>query len=163
MIYEVNHTRPLMPSPKGTFIERLIRWRLLLVVNILVVVFLGFSLSREVVRSRVISAEIAQLQAQADKLAAQNIDLSELRTAMQTESYIEREARLKLGMKKPGETVVVVQEDMKTTTNLETVNLNDPLGFILDDASATVVIANPTKWWYYFFDKNAFNALSNYE
>ncbi len=138
------------------------RWRLLLVVNLLVIVFLGLSLSREIVRSRAIGSEIAQLQAQADELAAQNIDLSELRTAMQTESYIEREARLKLGMKKPGETVVVVQDDAAELVDGEIVSANDPLGLILGDASVTVV-ANPTKWWYYFFDKNLFNALSDYE
>ena len=139
------------------------RWRLLLVVNLLVIVFLGLSLSREIVRSRAIGSEIAQLQAQADELAAQNIDLSELRTAMQTESYIEREARLKLGMKKPGETVVVVQDDAAELVDGETVDANDPLGLVLDGTSATVVVANATKWWYYFFDKNSFNALSDYE
>ncbi|MBI4256934.1 septum formation initiator family protein [Candidatus Uhrbacteria bacterium] len=152
-----------MPSPKGTFVERLIRWRLLLVVNILVIVFLGVSLSREVVRSRSIGAEIAKLQSQADELAAQNIDLSELRTAMQTESYIEREARLKLGLKKPGETVVVVQEEEPGTTELETGNASDPLDLVLDDQAISVGVANPTKWWYYFFDKNTFNTLSDYE
>lgn len=152
-----------MPSPRGTFLERLIRWRLLLVVNFLVIVFLGLSLSREVVRSRAIGSEIAQLQAQADELAAQNIDLSELRTAMQTESYIEREARLKLGMKKPGETVVVVQEEGTDTRRQEIGDASDPLDFVLDDQETAVAVANPTKWWYYFFDKNAFNALTEYE
>lgn len=152
-----------MPLPRGTFVERLIRWRLLLAVNLLIIGFLGLSLSREVVRTRAISAEIAHLQVQADALAAQNIDLSELRTAMQTESYIEREARLKLGMKKPGETVVVVQDDAQMMANGETVDPNDPLGLVLDDASTPIAIANPTKWWYYFFDKNTFIALSDYE
>lgn len=163
MIFAVLLVNPPMPSPRGTFFERLIRWRLLLVVNLLVVVFLGFSLSREVVRTRTIGAEIAQLQAQADELAAQNIDLSELRTAMQTESYIEREARLKLGMKKPGETVVVVQEEGTSAIGEETGDANDPLDLVLDDQMTTVVVANPTKWWYYFFDKNTFNVLSDYE
>lgn len=153
-----------MPSPRGTFLGRLIRWRLLLVVNFLVIAFLGVSLSREVVRSRAIGAEIAQLQAQADELAAQNIDLSELRTAMQTESYIEREARLKLGLKKPGEKVVVVQDGQGTDMGEEqTGDASDPLDLVLDDQDPHAAIANPTKWWYYFFDKNTFNALSGYE
>lgn len=153
-----------MPSPRGTFFDRLIRWRLLLVVNLLVVAFLGVSLSREVVRSRAIGAEIAQLQAQADELAAQNIDLSELRTAMQTESYIEREARLKLGLKKSGETVVVVQDGQGTGMGEgQTGDASDPLDLVLDDQETAVAVANPTKWWYYFFDKNSFNALIGYE
>lgn len=152
-----------MPSPRGSFIDRLIRWRLLLVVNFLVIVFLGVSLSREVVRSRAIGEQIAELQAQADELAAQNIDLSELRTAMQTESYIEREARLKLGMKKPGETVVVVQEEGTGTSGQETGDASDPLDLVLDGQETAVAVANPTKWWYYFFDKNMFNELASYD
>ena len=153
-----------MPKPRGTFFERLIRWRLLLVVNLLVIVLLGVSLSREMVRSRAIREEIAQLQAQADELAAQNIDLSQLRTAMQTESFIEREARLKLGMKKPGETVVVVQEGTGVNQGAgENTDARDPLDLVLDGQEPVVVVANPTKWWYYFFDKNLFNKLASYD
>lgn len=154
-----------MPTPRGTFLERIIRWRLLLVVNLLVMIFLGLALSREVIRSRVIGAEIQTLQVQADELAAQNMDLSELRTAMQTESYIEREARLKLGLKKPGETVVVIQEEnARGQVGIEGINdPNDPLGYVISGDAQDEAVANPTKWWYYFFDKQAFNALVAYE
>ena len=159
----VKLAKPFMPSPKGSFVERLIRWRLLLVVNILVIAFLGVSLSREIVRSRAIGAEIEVLQAQADSLLANNIDLSELKTAMQTESYIEREARLKLGMKKPGETVVVIQDEASLSAQTTGSDPNDPLGYVLADEGTEVVVANPQKWWYYFFDKQAFNALAEYD
>jgi hypothetical protein len=120
-------------------------------------------LSREVIRSRAIGEEIAQLQAKADALAAQNIDLSELRIAMQTESYIEREARLKLGLKKPGETVVVVQDQTQMLTRNGDIDTNDPLDLVLDDQEMPVAVANPTRWWYYFFDKHAFNKITSYE
>lgn len=152
-----------MPLPKGTFVERLIRWRLLLVVNVLVIAFLGVSLSREIVRSRAIGSEIEMLQAQADSLLANNIDLSELKTAMQTESYIEREARLKLGMKKPGETVVVIQDEASLNAQEAGSDPNDPLDYVLEDEGTDVAVANPQKWWYYFFDKQAFNALAEYD
>lgn len=152
-----------MPSPRETFLARLIRWRLLLVVNILVIAFVGVALSREIVRSRAIGAEIAVLQTQADSLTATNIDLSELKTALQTESYIEREARLKLGLKKPGETVVVIQDETNQQTEAAISDPNDPLGYVLEDEGTDVVVANPQKWWYYFFDKQAFNALAEYD
>jgi len=152
-----------MPVSRGTFVQRLIRWRFLFIVNLLIIVFLAISLSREVIRTRAISAEIADLQAQADELAAQNIDLSQLKTAMQTESYIEREARLKLGLKKPGETVVVIQDDSQGVELVQGADGTDPLGLIANGESVSMSVANPTKWWYYFFDKNAFNTLSDYE
>lgn len=151
-----------MPAPRTSFLQRLIRWRLLIIVNVLVIVFLGMSLGREMVRSRSVQGQINELQASAQELVARNIEISELRTAMQTEAFIEREARLKLGLKKQGETVVVVrdQEDVRVS---ETGDPSDPLGYVVDNLDDGRVVANPTRWWYYFFDKNAFNALSDYD
>lgn len=150
-----------MPAPKSSFVQRLIRWRFLLVINLFVIVLVGMSLGREVVRSRSIGEEISSLQAEAEALAARNIEISEIKSAMQTESYIEREARLKLGMKKPGETVVVIQEEAATREG-DIVDPADPLGLIITETTDTSV-ANPTRWWYYFFNKSHYNALSKYE
>lgn len=148
-----------MPAPKMPFLKRLLRWRFLIVVNILIVLVLGMSLGREIVRSRSIQSEITQLQEEAESLAARNIEISELKIAMQTESYIEREARLKLGMKKEGETVVVIQDD-SAVADAEGGTASDPLGYVIEaEEVSSEPVANPTKWWYYFFDKQAFNNL----
>jgi cell division protein FtsB len=143
-------------------VQRLIRWRFLIIVHVGVIVFWGMSLGRETVRSRSIQAQINELKASAQGLEARNIEISELRTAMQTEAFIEREARLKLGLKKPGETVVVVQDGQD---GLEPfiADPSDPLGYVVDNLDDGRAVANPIRWWYYFFDKNAFNALSKYE
>lgn len=151
-----------MTSSRSLFISKLIRWRFLIVVNFLLIVFLGLTLGREFFRAREIQSEINQLQAQANSLAAKNISLTQFQTAMQTESFIEREARLKLGMKKPGEEVVVIREEVAGQEKTEedkggqekTVNGNDPLDLVLDNQSK-IQIANPTKWWYYFFGENS--------
>ena len=103
------------------------------------------------------------LQAQADALLAHTIDLSELKTAMQTESYIEREARLKLGLKKPGETVIVIQDEANVSATQTWSDPNDPLGYVIEGDQTNVAVANPQKWWYYFFDKKTFNALAGYD
>ena len=155
-----------MTSYRQSFILRLIRWRFLIVVNVVIIVFLGLTFGREYFRSREIQSEISKLQTQADTLAARNIALSELQTAIQTESFIEREARLKLGMKKPGEEVVVIsgetgqgsagQEDQEGQKDKA-----DPLDLVLDNQSELTRIANSTKWWYYFFDKKSFDLISS--
>jgi len=153
-----------MPIPKSTFVSRLIRWRFFIVVNLFVVAFLGVSLGREFVRSQSISFEIASLQEESESLVARNIEISELKTAMQTESYIEREARLKLGLKKPGETVVVISDDSDVSAGIVTgSNPSDPLGYVIEESGVDEAVANPTKWWYYFFDKNSFNLTSDYD
>ncbi len=153
-----------MTSYRQSFISRLIQWRFLVVVNVLIIVFLGLTFGREYFRSREIQSEINKLQTQADTLVARNIALSELQTAIQTESFIEREARLKLGMKKPGEEVVVVKEAMEVTEASEVTekgNEADPLNLVLDNKTEQTRIANSTKWWYYFFDKKAFEGIKN--
>ncbi len=153
-----------MPIAKSSFVGRLIRWRFLIVVNLFVVVFLGMSLGREVVRSTSITSEISSLQEEADSLVARNIKISELKTAMQTESYIEREARLKLGLKKPGEKVVVIQDEASALKDIASgSNPSDPLGYVIQESDTDGAVANPTKWWYYFFDKNSFKNISDYE
>lgn len=150
-----------MPQPRTPFVQRLIRWRFLFAINLLLVSFLGWTLGREYLQNREIRNEIAELQTQADALAARNIQLGELQTAVQTQSFIEREARLKLGMKKPGEAVVVIQEGeigQKGQIGEKEKN-EDPLGLVLDGETTAPQVANATKWWYYFFDKTALRAL----
>lgn len=147
-----------MPQSRTPFLQRLIRWRPLIAIVFLLAAFLGWTLGREYLQTRDIRREIAALQSQADALAARNIALSELQTAVQTQSFIEREARLKLGLKKPGEEVVVVQEG-ESGEGIGSDQQDDPLGLVLDAQSAKEPVANATKWWYYFFNKNAYRAL----
>lgn len=150
-----------MPQPRTVFLQRLIRWRFLIAINLVLIVFLGWTLGREYVQNREIRREIVDLQEQADALASRNIQLSELQTAVQTQSFIEREARLKLGMKKPGEEVVVIKEGQTGETGQTGGQKadEDPLGLVLDGETAAPQIANATKWWYYFFDKREYSAL----
>jgi len=153
-----------MPVLKGKFSERLLSWRFLFVVNLMIVLFLSLSLGKEVVRNKSIQSEIESLEVQVLSLADENSQISELQSALQSESYIEREARLKLGMKKPGEMVVVIQDaDSSSTQGTIMVDSTDPLGYVLVEDVDINELANTSKWWYYFFDKSAFTTLQSYE
>ncbi len=157
------------PQGRHTFLSRVIRWKYLSVVNVILIVLIGFAFGREFFRSYEIQKQIHQLQAQADALSARNISLSELQTAIQTQSFIEREARLKLGMKKPGEDVVIIPEEKKDEvksgdSSLSTgPNSSDPLGLVMNDSTEKPKIENSTKWWDYFFNKPSFKAIAGYE
>lgn len=150
---------------RQSLLTRLIHWRFLFLVNAILIVLLSVTFGREFFRDRSIQKEITQLQGQADQLAVRNLSLSQLQTAIQTQSFIEREARLKLGMKKPGEEVVVIQEQtpVDISQNGTSTDPSDPLDFVLDETSSKERIANPTKWWYYFFRKSAYQSLVAYE
>lgn len=129
------------------------------VVNFLVFAFLAVVFGREFIRTREIQKDIDRLQTQAEELAARNLQIMELSTAFQTESFIEREARLKLGLKREGEQVVVVQSEQETAKYRDT--FQDPK-LVLDERAAAPV-DNPTKWWYYFFKQHEFEKLKSQE
>jgi cell division protein FtsB len=142
-----------MPGEKPSILRRIIQFRYLFVVNGAVLVLLGFAYAREQVRDREIGAMISQLQDKAATLEARDLEISQLGDTLQTESALEREARLKLGMKKPGETEVVVERGADAAlAPAADPNAGDP----------SAPIANPRKWWLYFFDQEKYRQLADY-
>ena len=130
--------------------------------NVIVIILLGVAFGREMVRRSYIDAQIQALQTEVDTLASSNSRLAELQSALQTESFIEREARLKLGLKKPGESVVVIKDQDKTNMQgTVSTDPSDPLNLVIDDETSSPSLVNATKWWYYFFDRATFNKISD--
>ncbi len=139
-----------MPSHNPSLISRILKFRYLFLLNLVVVGLLFAGFGREYVRARSIQTDIAMMHARAEQLRAKNLELSDLATSLRTESNIEREARLKLGLKKPGESVVVVHDGTPGP---------DPnlMSALLPEKTS---VANPSRWWYYFFDRNSFRTLT---
>lgn len=150
-----------MPRKRKIWLRRVLEFRFLFLINFVVLVFLAWSFGREFLRNREIQRDIASLQAEAGALQARNLEITRLHSTLQTESSIEREARLKLGLKKPGEQVVVIRPGSATSEERPGTTSTDPLGLLSDDANAPAV-ANPVKWWYYFFHRDAFRQLVLY-
>lgn len=144
------------------FIQKFLHWRFFLIANIFLCLLVGISLGREILRHQALQKEIEALTAQAQLLGDDNVQMNEVHSALQSESYIEREARLKLGLKKPGETLIVIQESVEGMVQEGTLDAADPLDLVLDQEEPQEPLANSTKWWYYFFNKSAFKALQTY-
>ncbi len=137
------------------------------VVNVIILFFFVLAFGKEFARNYTIQREINELQAQADTLAARNLEVAELAQAIQTESFIEREARLKLGLSKPGEQVVVVDEGgvgQAMDAGVTAVEQAQALmaAAASEEGETYTDVANQTKWWYYFFDKPKFEAIKIY-
>ena len=144
-----------MPERRKPLWRRLIEFRPLFVINAVILVAIGFSFGREWIRNREIQGEIAGLREQAMALQARNLEIADLNVAFRTESFIEREARLKLGLKKPGENVVVIQDGGAASTAASDADAEaiaraaDPRTLLAEEPEETEV-ANPAKWWHYF-------------
>lgn len=142
---------------RTSFIAKAFRSRWLLAGVFSVLVLSGLAFGRQYVHNRQIEQDIANLQKQADGLAANNLHISDLQNALQTESYLEREARLKLGLKKPGEHVVVIQDKAAAVPAFQSL---DDLQANAATPEAAPEVPNPKRWWAYFFDRRQYEALA---
>ncbi|HBO99678.1 MAG: putative membrane protein [Candidatus Uhrbacteria bacterium GW2011_GWF2_41_16] len=139
--------------------RRLLDVRWFFILNLVVLGFLLLSFGKEFARHYTIQQEIHRLQVQAEELGAHKLEIEQLAQAMQTEAFIEREARLKLGLRKPGEEVVVIEEKKETSTPG---SIESPLIRDGTTPSTSTVLANLKKWWYYFFDHQTFESIHAY-
>ena len=134
---------------KATFKSKvlsLFKSRGFLVVNACVLFLLILSFGREFVRGYQIDSEIKILQAKAAELESRKSLLEQLSGQFGSEEFIEKEARLKLGMKKPGERVFIVERARDGS-----VAQGDSGGAILEDQQEDArIMSNPRKWLAYF-------------
>lgn len=121
-------------------LKKILNWKILIVVNLTILFFLSFNFIKGYNRNRELNVEIKKLEAMAKEVEAKNLDILNLAKYLDTEEFLENEARVKLGFKKPGEEAIVV--DMP------------------DGASATSTknkkgeeLKNYERWWLYFFKR----------
>ncbi|MEY4722886.1 MAG: Septum formation initiator [Candidatus Parcubacteria bacterium] len=98
-----------------------------------------YGLAGEYARGRAIQDEISRLDAQAAALSEKNAALRTTGETTSSDAMLEREARLKLGLQKPGEQVVVVRG-----TSAQPVTDDER------QADASAKWSNPAKWWHFF-------------
>lgn len=118
-------------------------------VNLIVLAFLFVGFGREYWRNLEIERDIAALQAESQRLSGQKLESLSLINDLSSEYYLEGEARAKRGMGEPGEQLVIV--DLPD----ETQPTGEVLGIATDEG-----ISNPTRWWYYFFNRARFEAMT---
>ena len=110
--------------------------------GIIVLGFLVFSFGKKFLEIRDINGEIKKSQDEIAQLQAKSNDLNNLLSFLNTDAFLEQEARLKFNLQKPGESVVVIPSSGGKQENV-------------GDATAAEAgqnsLSNPRKWWDYFF------------
>jgi len=92
-----------------------------------------------------VNKEILDLQKQIVNLEAGNNDLKKLKTYLESNQFVEKEARLNLGLKMKGEQVAVIEGAGAGIAVANSTEQNPGLGENKN--------SNPVKWWNYFFGK----------
>ncbi len=127
-------------SNRTSWLRRMLRSRLMIAVNLLLVGFVGWTVARAVSEGDRVNAQYDDLEKQIESLHSRNRDYSETISQLGTSGVVEREARVKLGYQKPGEQVIMLKDAKAAAGNSASAD---------DDPSLT----NPQKWWRYFFSR----------
>lgn len=109
---------------------------------VFLLVLFSVSLGKEITRRVEVNQEIGSLEDEIQQLESRNAELNDLLAYLNTSALVEKEARLKLGLQKDGEKVLVIPGVGGDAAHLSEVQHQE-----IQEA-----IPNPQKWWRYFFN-----------
>lgn len=101
--------------------------------------FFAVSFVKETYRNYKIAKEIKNLKEDIELLQSANIELANLINYLKTDNFVEKEARLKFGLQKPGEKAFIIEKNSGQTAG------------IIGNEKAEKEISNFQKWEEYFF------------
>lgn len=146
-------------SHHQAFIKKLLSSKLFLFLISFALVGLTVSVGRESYRKYQLTKEINRLKSEIERLEKEDQNLANLLEYFEDESYLEKEARLKLNLQKPGEKLVVISEDREDQPKQDVQgnlasnhsNVQGEDGREDADWSNREEEVNFWKWWEYFF------------
>ncbi len=112
-----------------------------------ITVFISVAVTKEVLRRLETMYEIERLEQDVERIGRRNTELRDLLAVMNTSSYQDKEARVKLNVQRPGEQVIIFQ------------NRKSEAAIVLPDSDTVQYIpldsyeSNPEKWFYFFWNK----------
>lgn len=98
-----------------------------------------------------VSLEVKKLQEEARQLEEETQHLSERIAYFQTPDYVELEVKERLNLRKPNESVAIIQADRFRETPMEISKGDEKLTKNMYEAPQQE-LSNPTRWWKMFFD-----------
>lgn len=136
-----------MPVPRQTTSSfPSLRWPVIFASLSVIVFLVGASTVRETYHGWKVDKEIEGLRVQVGQLEAQKHTMSTLLEKMNTDSYVEQEARLRFNLKKPGERMVMFQ-DSGTTAKLSWSDREEATPTPAPEVPNSI----PHRWFQYFF------------
>lgn len=135
-------------------IKKILGSKVFLFAAVFILIFVIISLGRESYRKHQLTKEINNLKSEIERLDGRNQQLADLMDYFKEESFLEKEARLKLNLKKPGEKVVILSDYFDSKANLDALDNNSDNTEAEENILQKVAnekSANYWKWWEYFF------------
>lgn len=130
----------------------LTRSRMVLLISALLLLLFLIGIVRETANRRQLKNEIKGLETQVSLLEGDNSELTSLIAAWISGNQLEKEARLKLGLQKPGENAVLIQRKEVSASSLLIGQKPKIVGnIVVESEPDSSGWPNPSKWWHYFF------------
>lgn len=122
------------------FFARLIKnQRFLAFIGLVLLVLIFFPLLKTYSQKRLIEDEMSQIKEDIARYEVETEQLQEMIEYLGSEASLEAQARMNLNLKKPGETVVVIERD-------------DMQNILIENRDKEVEVSNLKKWKDYFFN-----------
>lgn len=142
----------LLPNKKRRrrFLARI---DLIIIFSLLLLVIFSFSLVGEIVNRHQVSRQVDDLQQQIGRLERDNSEISNLIDSWQASDNLERQARLKFGLQKPGEELVLIRRSNEVSAGGQSTPASEGQNQVVGNAIVAAPDETPNiiKWWRYFF------------
>lgn len=122
-----------------------------LIIAIILLLFFVMAFGREYVGNLQVQHEIEELEQQKQDQEQLHLETTSLIQQLSSEYFLEHEGRVKQGLAREGETVIVIEDSLNVRQNGE------------DEVGENDSITNVTSWFYYFFAPDIFAQLISYE
>ena len=130
------------------FVKKIISSKIFIFAASFILIALAISVIRESYHKAKLAEEIEGLKSEVERLEGRNQQLSSLLGYFKEDTYLEKEARLKLNLKKPGEKVVILPQSQSSEYSI----LNETENNEAKESSSVNGKDNWWKWWEYFFE-----------
>jgi len=128
-----------LPKPSNFFYRLVSSQRFLAIIGLVFLLIIVIPLAKTYSQRRLIEREIEDVKQEISDFENKNQELKEMINYLESDQSLEEQARLNLNLKKPGETVVVVEENKTLANQVGSEEFSRRNG-------------NFFKWWQYFFN-----------
>jgi cell division protein FtsB len=132
-------------------VKNTVSWKWFVIISTVALVFFLIAFGREYISNIQIQNEIERLEELKDQQEQTRLETMDLISQLSSEYYLEQEGRIKQGLGREGESVVIIQDDIKS------------VGTDYSYGTKDSKISNIIYWFYYFFSREEFKAIVPYE
>lgn len=125
--------------------------KFLTLLGLVVIILISFPFAKNTLKQYRVNKEISELKKEISDLQNKNVDLKNFVSYLESDQFAEEQARLNLGLKKPGEELTVIKAaagDIPASASSGATIFNIP-GYEKNKPAAKK--SNPEKWLNYFF------------